>query len=105
MTTTDPAGFDPESTGEMRIPVPGQTIHPVRPLGDALTNPGPALPTAPAGPALVYCHSRGSAQTLIDMTAPVSLYYDDQDMAARELLIARALLVHALRLVDRELNK
>ena len=91
--TIDPAGFDPERTGEMRIP-----------LADTLAKQVPALPTAPAGPALIYCHSRGSAQTLIDMTAPVSLYYDDPDTAARELLIARALLVHALRLVDRELN-
>ena len=103
MTNTDPAGFDSEATGEMRIPLPGQTISPVRPLADALIKPSPVLPATPAGPALVYVHSMGGAQTLVDRYAPGDTY-DSPDDRLRELVIARALLVHALRLVDRELN-
>lgn len=98
MTTTDPAGFDSEATGAMRIPVPAQ---PVRPLADK-TDRGLRAPVT-TGPGLVYVHSDGSTRTLVDRVAPGPVY-DDPDDRLRELVIARALLVHALRLVDRELN-
>lgn len=98
MTNTDPAGFDPEATGQYAVPVLS--------LGEAMmqpVKPEPALPTAPAGPALVYVHSLGGRQTLIDRAAPGSLI-DAGDDRLRELAIARSLLRHALYLVDRELN-
>lgn len=95
MTTTDPAGFDPERTGEMRIPVPAMT------LADK-TDRGLVSPVT-TGPGLVYVHSDGSTRTLVDRVAPGQVY-DDHDDRLRELVLARALLVHALRLVDRELN-
>lgn len=110
MTGTDPTAFDPESTGAFRIPVQS--------LADALVQhnyageliiderPAPAEPAWPgtAGPALVYVHTDGRCKTLIDEHPPV-ITDDGPDKNARELLVARALLVHALRLVDRELAK
>ena len=99
MTNTDPVGFDPERTGEMRIPVPAQ---PVRPLADALTAIRRDVDRV-SGPALFYRHSNGQAETWVDHVAPV-LADDSPDDRLRELVLARALLVHALRLVDRELN-
>lgn len=93
MTTADPALFDPESTGSFTVGTLAERF-PVNP------------PKAPAGgPCLFYTHTDGSTRTLIDQEAPSAVYAGDTDRGARELLVARALLVHALHLTDRELSR
>lgn len=102
-TSTDPAGFDPEATGAFKVPVKSLS---------ELDQPTAMLPPVPPqqpeylrvnGPALMYHHSDGrGAVTRIDLSTPLSDYSDDTRL--RELMIARALLRHALHLVDKELN-
>lgn len=93
-TSTDPAGFDSEATGAFRV---GSLADSVQERELALRAP------IENGPALVYIHSDSTTRTYVDRTAPAAPYGDDDRL--RELAVARALLVHALRLVDRELNR
>lgn len=100
---TDPAGFDPEVTGAFRV----QNLAARQEAEAELTAPMPLprqpLATSPAGPSLVYVHSISGTQTLIDRHAPGATIENAEDRV-RELMIARALLRHALHLVDKELN-
>lgn len=101
---TDPAGFDPEVTGAFRV----ATLADRQEAEAELTAPMP-LPSPPEclrhrGPALEYHHSDGNGTvTRIDHAAPGQSFATPEDRV-RELMIARALLRHALYLVDKELN-
>lgn len=110
MTNTDPAGFDPEATGafNVRSLTEKESAFLQRAEEEAertapMPKPLMILPTAPAGPSLVYVHSINGTQTLIDRHAPGATIENAEDKI-RELMIARALLRHALHLVDKELN-
>jgi hypothetical protein len=87
--TTDE--FGPESTQGIRV----QALADALAAGGETPQPGPA--------SLTYTHTDGITTTVIDRGAPLVITGSDARM--RELAIARAVLIHALRLVDRELNE
>lgn len=99
---TDPAGFDPEATGAFRVDTLSNSGAALKADTPRILPPQP-MATAPSGPALVYVHSRNGTQTLIDLHAPGATI-ENADDKLRELMLARALLRHALHLVDKELN-
>lgn len=105
---TDPAGFDPEVTGAFHVRSLTEKEQAFADLAEQTTPM--ALPQAPEylryrGPALEYHHSDGNGTvTRIDHAAPGQSFATPEDRV-RELMIARALLRHALHLVDKELNQ
>lgn len=103
---TTPEGFDPEQTSSFKVGT----------LSEQFTEAmeAPATPAAPyefnafpiirSGPALYYQYSDGRTICDVDLSAPRDIV-GSEDARLRELMIARALLRHALHLVDKELNQ
>lgn len=114
MTTTDPAGFDSEVTGAFRVDTLSN-LGGVRSAELETEQTTPMhLPSPPVsgyvspynhgpGPSVIYQHSDGQTFSVADRAAPGASIEDPEDRV-RELMIARALLRHALHLVDKELN-
>lgn len=104
MTNTDPAGFDSEATGAFRVAQLSEkdVEEWARPEQTKPLALPPVGPWSRKGPALVYAHSDGRTFTDIDHAAPDPATSPDDKL--RELMLARALLRHALHLVDKELN-
>lgn len=64
------------------------------------------IPLARTGPGLYYAHSDGKTITRIDLSLIHDPYVesDDSDRTHREQLLCRALITHALSLIDGEDN-
>lgn len=108
---TDPAGFDPEATGAFRVAALSAGMGQLTEQEAEQIKPLPSPPVSGyvspynhgPGPSVVYQHSDGQTFSVADRIAPGGLIEDPEDRV-RELMIARALLRHALHLVDKELN-
>lgn len=108
MSGTDPAQFDPESTGTFRV----------QPLADALTMSGPTIehqvsdvpiavpaPPAPAwlgttGPALFYADDLGNTVRVDSENYITHPGEDATDQHHRQRLLLRALLQHTLAMLN-----
>lgn len=99
---TAPEQYDPEATSSFKVGTLSERFTEAM-TEQTILPQAPPLPTSPAGPSLVYVHSINGTQTLIDRHAPGATIENAEDRI-RELMIARALLRHALHLVDKELN-
>lgn len=103
---TTPEGFDPEQTSSFKVGT----------LSEQFTEAmeAPATPAAPyefnafpiirSGPAVYYQYSDGRTIVDADLSAP-AMGLVTEESRIRELMLARALLRHALHLVDKELNQ
>lgn len=99
MNATDPAKFDPEATGAMRIPLM-QQVQPVKPLADALAEKDtPAPPYSQPLVSLTYADSLGNV-VRVDRENPLTHWDGQSDTVHRERLILRALLTHTLAMLD-----
>lgn len=104
---TDPTAFDPEQTSSFKVGTLSERLTLADEQG---VPPHQVVPQAPEylryrGPALEYHHSDGNGTvTRIDHAAPGQSFATPEDRI-RELMLARALLRHALHLVDKELNQ
>lgn len=100
MSGTDPAQFDPESTGTFRV----------RPLSDALVMDEPTpvpIPPAPAwlgttGPALFYADDLGNTVRVDSENYVTHPGPDVTDQHHRQRLLLRALLQHTLAMLNGE---
>ena len=94
MTNTDPAKFDPEATGAMRIPLAPATA--VLPLTEK-REPAPAYSQPLVS--LTYADSLGNV-VRVDRENPLTHWDHESDTIHRERLILRALLEHTLAMLD-----
>lgn len=96
MTTTDPAGFDPERTGEMRIPM--RSVVPVMTLAE---KDAPAPQYSQPLVSLMYGDSLGNV-VRVDKENPLTHWDGESDTVHRERLILKALLTHTLAMLNGE---
>lgn len=116
---TTPEGFDPEQTSSFAVRSLTEKEAAFAELAETnvLTNAGgqlviderqptggPSFEILRSGPAVYYQHSDGRTITDADLSAPAFGLHSESDRL-RELMLARALLRHALHLVDKELNQ
>lgn len=111
MTGTDngPEQYDPEATSSFKVGTLSERLtladeqgvppHQVVPTASV----GPSFQSLRSGPALYYQYSDGRTICDVDLSAPRDIV-GSEDARLRELMLARALLRHALHLVDKELN-
>lgn len=113
MTGADngPEQYDPEATSSFKVGTLSERFTEAMTEQNILPQ-APPLPTSPAGPsfqslrsgpALYYQYSDGRTICDVDLSAPRDIV-GSEDARLRELMLARALLRHALHLVDKELN-
>lgn len=105
---TDPTAFDPEQTSSIRVGTLSERFTEAMAEPDLPANPPMSGYVSPydhgRGPSVVYQHSDGQTFSVVDRVAPGGSIDDPEDKL-RELMLARALLRHALHLVDKELNQ
>jgi hypothetical protein len=107
MSTTDPTQFDPESTGQYRVmslaeametrnplvdPVPVQAVLPVQPTPPYVNQPYVSL---------VYVGTDGVSRR-VDGDHNLISHHESTDADHRERLILKALLRHALAMLNGE---
>lgn len=96
MDKTDPAKFDPEETGAMRMPVVPATA--VLPLAEKRE---PAPQYSQPLVSLTYADSLGNV-VRVDRENPLTHWGHESDTIHRERLILRALLEHTLAMLKGE---
>lgn len=108
---TTPDGFDSEQTSSFKVGTLSerltladeQGVPPHQVVPTAAPYEFNAFPIIRSGPALYYQYSDGQTICDVDLSAPRDIV-GSEDARLRELMLARALLRHALHLVDKELN-
>lgn len=109
MTTDNgPEQYDPEQTSSFVVGTLADSVAMDPPTVErSMTAPPVSGYVSPynhgPGPSVVYQHSDGTTFSVADRLSPGASIEDPEDRL-RELMIARALLRHALHLVDKELN-
>lgn len=98
MNATDPAKFDPEATGAMRIPLAAKPAPPVMTLAEKDT-PAPAYSQPLVS--LMYADSLGNV-VRVDRENPLTHWDGESDTIHRERLILKALLTHTLAMLNGE---
>lgn len=94
MSTTDPAKFDPEATGAMRLPL----APAVKSLAEKHE---PAPQYSQPLVSLTYADSLGNV-VRVDRENPLTHWDHESDTIHRERLILRALLEHTLAMLKGE---
>lgn len=107
MTTDNgPEQYDPEQTSSFVVGTLADSVAMDPPTVERSMTAPPVIAygrTSGPGPSVVYQHSDGTTFSIADRCAP-GASIDDPEDRLRELMLARALLRHALHLVDKELN-